>query len=362
MRIAWLFFVAITVHGVSNIHSKWAEKDLIFIEKTIKENHPGIHNHLDQNFKMHLSDSVKKAKKELKKALNDIERMEVLCAFGKSFNDSHLSVFFPDLYQLRQPSPVKKCNDFVNKELSKNAYFIKIPTFNPNVEDQIKMNALLNLLPTLRRYPLIVFDVRQNGGGNSIWGSRIANMLFGEQYAEKKRMEFFKNQYTDYRASKDNIKHVEMIYETIIIPQSGPESDESIEWANIIKELHKAYKAKKPYASLSDYLNKNGDDVELSESLYKGKIIVLIDERCVSATLDFIDELKLLSDHVVLIGQTTKSDSVYMELRSVPLPSGKGEFHFPIKVYRNRPRGHNVPYTPDIQLNDSEIEQYLLKI
>ena len=70
--------------------------------------------------------------------------------------------------------------------------------------------------------------------------------------------------------------------------------------------------------------------------------------RNVSACLDFIDEVKAVDSKAILVGETTKADSVYMDVRIVDLPSGIGQFQFPIKVYRNRARGHNVPYVPDV--------------
>lgn len=78
------------------------------------------------------------------------------------------------------------------------------------------------------------------------------------------------------------------------------------------------------------------------------KIVVIIDAFCMSATLDFIDALKAMDQQVILVGETTDADSVYMEIRIADLPSGKGQFQFPIKMYSNRLRGHNVPYVPDI--------------
>jgi len=59
-----------------------------------------------------------------------------------------------------------------------------------------------------------------------------------------------------------------------------------------------------------------------------------------------------MTKKVILIGQKTKADRVYMEVRSLPLPSGSGTFFFPIKVYRNRPRLDNEPYVPNIEFKD----------
>ncbi len=59
-----------------------------------------------------------------------------------------------------------------------------------------------------------------------------------------------------------------------------------------------------------------------------------------------------MTKKVMLIGQQTKADRVYMEVRSLPLPSGSSTFSFPIKVYRNRPRLDNEFYVPNIEFNN----------
>ncbi|ABE04457.1 hypothetical protein [Rickettsia bellii] len=95
----------------------------------------------------------------------------------------------------------------------------------------------------------------------------------------------------------------------------------------------------------------------------KAKIIVIIDEKNVSSTLDFIDELKIMTQNIILIGKTTKADRLYMELRTVELPSKLGIFSFPIKVYRNRNRGDNIPYIPDFEIdpkNTAKLKDFIL--
>ena len=49
----------------------------------------------------------------------------------------------------------------------------------------------------------------------------------------------------------------------------------------------------------------------------------------------------------VQVGQVTSADTVYMEIRRQPLPSGLMDAAIPMKVYRDRPRGNNEPYRPD---------------
>jgi hypothetical protein len=78
------------------------------------------------------------------------------------------------------------------------------------------------------------------------------------------------------------------------------------------------------------------------------KIVVIMNASCVSTCLDFIDMLKAMDHDITLIGETTDADAVYMEVRVIDLASGMGRLQFPIKMYRNRLRGHNQPYVPDI--------------
>ena len=102
-----------------------------------------------------------------------------------------------------------------------------------------------------------------------------------------------------------------------------------------------------------------------SESKFGFKVIVITDSFNVSAALDFIDELKIMTKKVILIGQKTKADRVYMEVRPMPLPSGSGNFFFPIKVYRNRLRLDNEPYAPNIEFkavhNTPALQNFILE-
>jgi hypothetical protein len=48
-----------------------------------------------------------------------------------------------------------------------------------------------------------------------------------------------------------------------------------------------------------------------------------------------------------------------MEVRTVDLPSGLGTFSYPIKVYRNRSRGDNVPYMPNIECDVTDMQKLI---
>lgn len=101
-----------------------------------------------------------------------------------------------------------------------------------------------------------------------------------------------------------------------------------------------------------------------AEPLYRGKVILLTDRRCASACLDFADFVRLLPN-ATHVGLPTSADSVYMEVRPVDLPSGVERLGLPVKVYRDRLRGHNEPYVPHVMyegdINDTAaVEAWLL--
>ncbi len=85
--------------------------------------------------------------------------------------------------------------------------------------------------------------------------------------------------------------------------------------------------------------------------------MLITSASCFSACLDFLDVVRL-HPAVVQVGQTTGVDTDYMENWGWPLPSGLSNVGYPMKVYRNRRRGNNEPYTPHVpydgRLDDTE--------
>ena len=92
----------------------------------------------------------------------------------------------------------------------------------------------------------------------------------------------------------------------------------------------------------------------------------LTDHACFSACLDFADVILNIPD-VIHIGLETKADAVYIDNRAVWLPSGNGRLGFSMKVYRNRQRGHNESYVPDLIWegdirDDKALEDWIIEL
>ena len=148
-----------------------------------------------------------------------------------------------------------------------------------------------------------------------------------------------------WRVSPSNLGHVNKFPE--MMRHQFQEDSGAVVWADkVCQNMQKSFNENRLFFESKD----NDETVSLSESenLFKGRVYAIVNSKCFSACLDFLDLLKISKIPFVMIGQTTGADSSYMEVREVKLPSEIGLFRFPIKVYINRMRGHNQPYKPDV--------------
>lgn len=340
------------------------DDDLTFIHQSIRENHPGIHNSFDPNFSKSLEENFDIAKQELRRASSDHEKARELQEFGRKFHDSHLWIQYDQ--KSAEPlttSPTRVKRAFGIQEIKKGMHWVDIPTFAPS-EDQITiLNQIICKLSHLCDHT-IVFDLRGNGGGCSYWGTEILNGLFSKEYVEKRLVEYNQDVFVEWRASSGNLEYIKSILP--LLQNQFEENHPAIRLAKTVATgIEKALLRGESY-----YLEpKEEADLSFSpdaQNPFKGKVFAIVDEGCGSACLDFLDGLKAMKTNLVLVGKTTGADSSYMELRKIPLPSGHGNLGFPIKVYRNRPRGHNVPYTPDVRydhLQDTaKLQEFVLKL
>lgn len=146
------------------------------------------------------------------------------------------------------------------------------------------------------------------------------------------------------RVSEGNINHIETLIRTLT-SNCGPDAQIVKCFNTVFEQMQASLRKGELYFCHKSELKPL---LEPASAMTYPKMVALINRGCGSACLDFLDGLKKVHPDVKFIGEPTGKDSVYMEVREVPLPSGEGTLGFPIKVYRNRPRGHNEPHKPDI--------------
>lgn len=327
-----------------------ARNDVVFMTQTILENHPGPKNDLDPAFKNILHEAHETALAEAAQVRSEQEHINMIKKYVKHFNCAHLNAFSKEelasSVRRKEKEPVNK--NFSLRDWMPNCLWVTIPTFELEGEKQTcQLKNIIEKLPEYRDYKAIVFDVRGNTGGNSLWGSKLVAALCGEDYRNYKRKELVRNVYVEWRLSKDNLEHIRKIVDRL--KEIGIQNEILEEEEETFRNMTKALANGASLFAEHPQTKKNSDTNDvIPVNKCHAKIIAIIDRSCASACLDFLDELKMIEPPALFVGQMTGADSLYMDLRRVELPSKIGYLTIPLKVYRNRPRGNNEPYKPDI--------------
>lgn len=215
---------------------------------------------------------------------------------------------------------------------------------DPGSETARRLRPLIDGLKAdqaaLRAAPVVVLDLRGNGGGSSAWGHEMAGALWGEAWITARQQG---STAVDWRVSDANIAEIDNYATAIKADPSAPPM--AVQWVTAVLTGLRAAKAQ----GLA--LWRQADDeapapaAAPAASLYSGRVYVLTDAACASACLDTVDLWKAAG--AVQIGTESSADTLYMEIRQQPLPSGLAVLNLPMKVYRGRPRGLNEPHRPE---------------
>ena len=236
--------------------------------------------------------------------------------------------------------------------------WIGIPSFDYDEPNASRLRPLIDRLGSdaarLRDGRAIVFDVRGNTGGSSLWADEIRNILwYPEQIAKWGPPD---PSGVDWRASAGNRDYMLALIDKVI-PKVGSQSDTGLALTRIARGLSEAAAQKKTYwregnasPGAGGGLTKRRPTAE--KPLFKAKVIILSNGSCASACLDFADRI-LQMPGTYLVGFPTAGDGLTTESRAVTLPSGHAILHFPMKIYRGRPRGDMEYYEPDAAFDGS---------
>ncbi len=235
--------------------------------------------------------------------------------------------------------------EFGSRTLADGTRWYALPGFNGDPAST-DAKALVPIIAAMRAEigavslaPRIVLDLRGNGGGSSDWSQQIAAILWGRAAIDALPSN---SQGVDWRASAGNIATLEGYRAAW---RDAPDvSRESKLWADRVAAGMTAARAR------DDALWREVDTEDVSAAAkqtapkLKGSVYVLTDWGCGSACLDAVDLWTGLGG--IHVGQETSADSLYMDVRQVALPGGFARAVIPMKVYRGRRRGSNVPAKP----------------
>lgn len=157
-QLAFLITLAVLITFCTVKQNPWAN-DLDFIYKSILENHPGVYNNEDPNFCENLEKSYETAKLAINASTPNARSKITISDFAKSFNDTHLWVYWHDNTPQKQHAIISK---FSISRPANGVAWITLPTFYLNSEQEKNFGELLKQLLDLKKEQYIVFDLRGN--------------------------------------------------------------------------------------------------------------------------------------------------------------------------------------------------------
>ena len=217
--------------------------------------------------------------------------------------------------------------------------WIGMPDFNGGTS-AAAYNQLYPQLAAARSAKWVVFDLRGNGGGDSSWGNRALQALYGQEYgaslgetssygkrliADQATVDVYRRYASlpEYAASKGE-------YDALLEKLEG-----AIKRGDKLVEVDGRTRAQ--WAALV---------AQLRQRPGGPRVAAVIDRRCFSSCMNFVQQISTMADTVVL-GEPTIGYSPYGEIEVFKLPSGNGSIRLPSAIYTTA-QAPREPFVPDL--------------
>jgi hypothetical protein len=233
--------------------------------------------------------------------------------------------------------------------------WILAQNFSPNPQQVKDLDAMLKEIAALQGVRTIVFDTRGNGGGSSDVGDQILQAATGGLSYDTRDVGSLPRTYAQWRVSDIGLQALDD-YVRIMRERYGADHERTREMEARRDQMRQASQAGQPWVEQDDgprvtraYVAQHNGYLRGHQHRFDGTVAVIADNTCASACLDFLDAIRLIPTSIQL-GQTTSSDTLYLEAGGrVRMPSGN-MLILPLKVWRNRARGDSEPLVPDVPL------------
>ena len=293
-----------------------------------------------------------------------VTRSGQLLNFPVAYHPIDQDLFF-DSFPRGQDGSRRAVNDF---EIKENVLWVRAGNFDLRAEsaELEELNAMLDGLRATGSTRAIVFDVRGNGGGDSGIGDRILEAATGGLEFDQVDIDSLPRYFAQWRVSDHLIRYLSSFIDRLS-SLYGPSSTRTAKAIAFRDKVIAARAAGERWVEQDAGRTLSRDDVIARRGRLRrtdARLFLLTDSGCASACLDFADVV-LQVPGATHIGQTTSADSVYMVGSDARMPSGNHVI-MPVKVWRNRPRGNNQPYVPDIAIDlsaaEPEIRRQVLRV
>ncbi|MBN6101030.1 hypothetical protein JR064_02480 [Xanthomonas sp. CFBP 8703] len=322
-----------------------AQADLQFAAARIAADHPGLAPGADPTLAAQARQAASAAQAQARRIVDRAGYARVMQAYVASFGDPHVAIELasPDTTAASATAPDTAAQGAFER-LTPTAWKLTLPTFyagDPGFETtQAAIAAAADALRQ-RTPALLVLDLRGNGGGAAAPGDAVLAAIWGEQALPA--LDRRRASASLWRVSDGVIDNLQTRRARIAVryPQELPGFDRLLDGLRAAQRQGEAL-FRDPLPSAAGGTPPRGGPA---------RIVAITDGACISACLDFTDRL-LEGPGVEQVGQPTGADTLYTEVESVPLPSGRATLLLPMQRLEGRQRGAMQAYAPHVYLAD----------
>lgn len=223
--------------------------------------------------------------------------------------------------------------------LAKGMHLVGMPDFD-GARSGAAYQKMYGELARLRGAQWVVFDLRGNGGGDSTWGTRALQALYGDRYGEQlSDMPTYGKRLIAAPAT------IELFRQFANAPENAAYREQHL---GTVRRLESALQKGERLAVLEDATE--ADNLALGATLRQRpggpRLAAIIDRGCFSSCMNFLQQIRAIGDTVVL-GEPTKGYSPYGEIGTFDLPSGNGVLAIASALYDSR-QATREPFVPDL--------------
>jgi hypothetical protein len=222
-------------------------------------------------------------------------------------------------------------------KLGSDSHWVGMPDFDGKTS-AAAYETLYRQLETLPKSGWLIFDLRGNGGGDSTWGNRALQALFGAEYAERLSDAGGLEKYMI--ASQATVAQLKYYISTPVFEAAKAESESDL------AKVEAAIRAGDKMAKVGGEARVDLLAASSSPRPHGPRIAAVIDRECFSSCMNFLQQLKAIDDTVVL-GESTIGYSPFGEITRFDLPSGRGALYLPSALFRTT-QATREPFVPDI--------------
>ena len=218
-------------------------------------------------------------------------------------------------------------------ELQGAAFWIRLSSFGRESELAAVETELKRTVGRLRQARYIVFDLRGNRGGNSTWGERIAEIVWGEKAVGARKLINTSPGGKYFRASPQAAEQATAMasaFEDDHMPESFVRY-----WRGVAKMIAEA--PDRDTALVRDpCCGPESKPPPLGippDALYRGKTFVLTDAGCFSSCVLVMNTLREMG--ATQVGESSGQNEVYGEIAGpFTTPSGLARYSIPLSIIR----------------------------